>query len=165
MLCHQRASPLPPFQPPPPLPTCHLNRYKHNTTTDRHGFKEETITCTAAAGLANHVANQKQRALALWKQLAPLLEAGRFVAIQARQLWSMEERIHLRLGHFWAAQLGDYDGEGSPIIHRFTQKNEYFEFKPPRRFFSSEKEWREASGEKYRGDAGECLLLLCCYYN
>ena len=147
------------------IPSCmrrHLNRYKHNLT-DRFGFKEETITCTAARGLAN----AKQRAQALWKKLEPLVKAGagKYIAIQARQLWSTEERVHLRPGHFWAAKLGDWNGEGSPIIHSFTARNEYFEFKPPRRCFSSDKEWQESPTEKYRGDPGESLLLLHCYYN
>ena len=46
--------------------------------------------------------------------------------IQARELWSNEERVHLRPGHFWVCELGDANGEGSPILHTFTKKNEYF---------------------------------------
>ena len=38
------------------------------------------------------------------------------VCVQARELWSEEERVHLRPGHFWLALLGDADGKGSPII-------------------------------------------------
>ena len=58
--------------------------------------------------------------------------------------------VHLRPGHFWAAELGDADGNGSPILHTFTKKNEYFEL---------------SNGVKYRGDAGDCLLLLRRYYH
>ena len=47
---------------------------------------EQTITCTAAAGLAN----AKARAKALWAELKRVLKAGRHVAIQARELWSTE---------------------------------------------------------------------------
>ena len=43
-----------------------------------------------------------------------------------RELWSKEEKKHLRPGHFWACELGDADGKGSPILHTFTRKNEYF---------------------------------------
>ena len=39
---------------------------------------EQTITCTAAAGLAN----AKVRAKALWTKLKPLLRAGKFAAVQ-----------------------------------------------------------------------------------
>lgn len=107
---------------------------------------EQTIKCTAAAGLAN----QKVRAKALWKELQRVLKAGKHVAIQARTLWGEEERRHLRPGHFWAAELGDADGKGSPILHTFTRKNEYFEL---------------SDGSKVRGDAGEHVLLLCRYFH
>ena len=33
----------------------------------------------------------------------------------------------MRPGHFWACELGDADGKGSPVLHAFTQKSEYFE--------------------------------------
>ena len=98
------------------IPSCrrrHLSTFKGS---------EQTITCTAAAGLAN----QHKRAKALWVELKRLLKAGKHVALQARALWSTEERRHLRPGHFWAAELGNADGKGSPIIHTFTKKNESF---------------------------------------
>ena len=115
------------------IPNCkrrHLSSFKDS---------EQTIKCTAAAGIAN----AKTRAKALWKQLKPLARAGRHAAVQARELWSTEERRHLRPGHFWACELGDFDGKGSPLIHTFTKKSEYFKM---------------SDGRKMRGDAGECLL-------
>ena len=63
--------------------------------------------------------------------------------IQSRELWSTEERRHLRLGHFWGAELGDADGT-------FTRKNESFTL---------------SDGRKMRGDAGDCLLLLHRYFH
>ena len=71
-------------------------------------------------------------------------------AEQARELWSKDEKKHLRPGHFWACQLDDADGKGSPILHEFKKKNEHFEL---------------SNGEKVRGDPGERLLLLRCYYH
>ena len=62
----------------------------------------------------------------LWAKLKPLLKAGKHAAVQARELWYTEEKKHLRPGHFWACELGDADGKGSPIIHTFTRKSEYF---------------------------------------
>ncbi|KAJ1641311.1 hypothetical protein T492DRAFT_921886 [Pavlovales sp. CCMP2436] len=44
--------------------------------------------------------------------------AGKFAAVQVRELWSDEERVYLRPGHFWVCELGDADGKGSPIMHR-----------------------------------------------
>ena len=68
---------------PSPSPSsarrCHLSSFKGS---------EQTITCTAAAGLAN----AKARAKALWAELKQNLKAGKHVAIQARELWSTEER-------------------------------------------------------------------------
>lgn len=113
-------------------------------------FSEDAIKCSVAAGLPNAKARQKE----LFGKLKPLLWAGRFAAVQARALWSTEERIHLRPGHFWACELGDADGNGSPILHQYTGKNEWFELKI-----------KGAVVGKYRGDDGECLLLLRCYYN
>ena len=78
-----------------------------------------------------------------------MLKAGRHVAIQARVIASTEDRRHLRPGHFWSAELGDADGKGSPILHTFTKKNEYFEL---------------SDGNKIRGDPGECVLLLQRYF-
>ena len=43
-----------------------------------------------------------------------------------------------------------FDGKGSPIVHTFTGKNEYFTL---------------GDGSKVRGDAGECLLLLRRYFH
>jgi hypothetical protein len=88
--------------------------------------------------------------MALWRKLKPLLKAGKFAAIQARELWSTEERVHLRPGHFWPCELGDADGKGSPVVHRYTQKNESHE---------------ATDGQKYRGDEGDCLLLIRHYYH
>ena len=87
--------------------------------------------------------NAKARAKALLMKLTPLLKAGKFAAVQACELWSTEERVHLRPGHFWACELGNADGEGSPIMHTFTKKSEVFE---------------ASDGQKYRGDAGDCVL-------
>ena len=105
----------------------------------------QTITCTAAAGQAN----AKARAKALWRELKPLLKPGKHAAFQARQLSSKEDRRHLRPGHFWACELGNADGKGSPILHIFTRKNEYFTL---------------TDGNKIRGDPGECVLLLRRYF-
>lgn len=85
----------------------------------------------------------------LWKKLKPLLQAGKAAAIQVRQLSSDAELVHMRLGHFWACELGDANGQGSPIIYEYKKKNEYFTM---------------ANGEKYRGDQGDCLLLIRFYY-
>lgn len=106
----------------------------------------QVITCTAAKGIAN----QKTRAKALWAELKRVLNAGKHAAVQARALWSSEEKVHLRPGHFWPCELGNFDGKGSPIIHTFTQKNESFTL---------------SDGRKMRGDAGECLLLIRCYFH
>ena len=35
----------------------------------------------------------------------------------------------MRPGHFWACELGDADGKGSPILHEYTKKSEYFTLK------------------------------------
>ena len=122
------------------IPNCkrrHLSTFKSS---------EQRITCTAAAGLAN----ERARAKALWTELKRVVKAGRHAAVQARALWSQEERVHLRPGHFWACELGDADGKGSPIIHTFTKKSEYFTL---------------SNGQKMRGDAGECLLLIRRYFH
>ena len=70
----------------------------------------------------------------------------------------------MRPGHFWACQLGDADtlrppaertGKCSPVIHKFTRKNEWYELK-------------SADGTiigKYRGDDGDYLLLVRRYYH
>ena len=107
---------------------------------------EETITCTAAKGLANSKARQK----ALWSELKRVLKAGKYAVVEARVLWSTEEKVHMRPGHFWVCELGDADGKGSPVIHTFTKKNESFQL---------------SDGRKICGDEGDCLLLIRRYYH
>ena len=102
---------------------------------------EERVACTEAGGIAN----AKQRAKALWAKLKPLLKAGKFAAVQVRRLWSEEERRHLRPGHFWACELGDADGKGSPIIAGPFKERTTFE------------------GQRF--DEGECAILLRRYYH
>jgi hypothetical protein len=102
---------------------------------------EQRIECKAAPGLTNAKARQK----ALWQQLKPLLKAGKFGAVQARELWSKEERVHLRPGHFWACEFGDADGKGSPILAGPFKERTTFE------------------GQRY--DAEECAILLRRYYH
>ena len=75
----------------------HLMRYKVKGGHARFGYEERTIKCTQAAGYGN----AKVRAKALWQQLKPLLKAGKFAAVQARELWSKEEQVHMRPGYFW----------------------------------------------------------------
>ena len=62
------------------IPGC---RRRHLST---FASSQQTIMCTAAAGLAN----QKVRAKALWAELKRVLKASKHVAIQARELWSTE---------------------------------------------------------------------------
>ena len=97
----------------------HLNRYETRRGCYRHGYEEATIVCTQATGQVN----AKSRAKDLWQELKRLLKAGKFAAVQARELWSTEERVHMRPGHFWACELGDAGDlladaatKGSPIL-------------------------------------------------
>ena len=106
---------------------------------------EETITCTAARGLAN----AKTRVKALWAELKRILKAGKYAAVQARVLHPTEKQVHVRPGHFWACEFGDANGKGSPIIHTFTKKNEVFTL---------------SNGRKMVGDEGNCLLLVRRYF-
>ena len=129
------------------IPDCkrrHLSSFDHSA---------EQITCTAAAGVANAKARAKalwrelKPLLKVGKAAAVQARSESYCMclccacayeltnfptyqltnlLQARQLWSKEEKTHLRPGHFWACELGNFDGDGSPIIYTFTKKNEYF---------------------------------------
>ena len=88
-------------------------------------------------------------------------------AVQARELWSTEEQVHMRPGHFWACELGDANeldsakSKGSPILAGPFEQQQYW---PPN---EGEAGWMDA----YRGiprqryDVGDCALLICCYYH
>ena len=134
----------------------HLMRYEHRGGA-RFGYEEACITCTQASGIAN----AKMRAKALWQELKRLLKAGKFAAVQARELWSTEEQVHMRPGHFWACVLGDADGKGSPILFGPFVKQQYW---PPT---EGEEGWKEEfrSLTRQRYDAGDCALLVRCYYH
>lgn len=134
----------------------HLMRYEHRGGA-RFGYEEATITCTQAAG----VGNSKVRAKALWRELKPLLKAGKFAAVEARVLWGLEEQVHMRPGHFWACELGNADGKGSPILQGPFKKQQWW---PP---VEGEAGWKpEYAGiPRYRYDEGECAILLRCYFH
>ena len=110
---------------------------------------------------ASGIANAKMRAKALWQELKRLLKAGKFAAVQARELWSTEEQVHMRPGHFWACVLGDADGKGSPILFGPFVKQQHW---PPT---EGEEGWKEEfrSLTRQRYDAGDCALLVRCYYH
>ena len=67
----------------------------------------------------------------------------------------------MRPGHFWACELGNANGEGSPILAGPFKKREFW---PPN---EGEAGWKDA----YRGitrrryDVDDCALLLRCYYH
>jgi hypothetical protein len=136
----------------------HLNRYEYNKGY-RYGYEERTITCTLASGQAN----AKARAKALWQELKRLLSSGKFAAVQARELWSTEERVHMRPGHFWACELGDAGDlladasrKGSPMLAGPFESRQYW---PPN---EGEPGWRVIFRGmlRLRYDPGECALLL-----
>ena len=128
----------------------------------------------------------KRRAEELWGKLKRILAAGKVVCAQVvallptatpsctlhlntdlrltcqvRELWSEEERIHLRPGHFWLAVLADADGHGSPIIAGPFRERTYW---PPQK---GESGWegRFDGIARQRYDAGDCALLLLHYYH
>lgn len=55
---------------------CYVHGIRH-----RYGYQEAAITCRKAVGLVN----ARKRAMAIWKELQPLLRAGKFAAVQARE--------------------------------------------------------------------------------
>jgi len=87
--------------------------------------------------------------------------AGKFAAVQARELWSTEELIYMRPGHFWALELGDADGLGSPVLAGPFDKQIWW---PPK---ENEPGWSDAYKgiERQRYDAGDVVLLVRCYYH
>ena len=119
-------------------------------------FEARTITSTVPADRGA----TKRRAQELWTKLKSIISAGKVVCVQARELWSEEERTHLRPGHFWLALLGDAGG-GSPIIAGPFAERTYW---PPK---EGESGWddRYKGIERQRYDVGECAVLLSYYYN
>lgn len=57
--------------------------------------------------LGTGLAGRRKEAQGLGAQLAPRLKAGGFLAVQARQRWSISEDLLYRPGHFWVAQAPD----------------------------------------------------------
>ena len=43
----------------------------------------------------------------VWARLRTKIAPGKFAAVQARELWSTSEEVHLRPGHHWVFELGD----------------------------------------------------------
>jgi len=78
---------------------------------------EHEVVRSNAAGIAN----RRTAAQAEAKKLARQSKPSTFVAFEARNLWSIDEKVHLRPGHFWIAELAEGGKEeGSPIAEVFT---------------------------------------------
>lgn len=57
--------------------------------------------------LGTGIAGRRKEAQCLGAQLAPMLKAQAFMAIQAREQWSVSDDLLYRPGHFWVAQAPD----------------------------------------------------------
>ena len=139
----------------------HLLSYQHRGRGTCYGYEEGKIECTQAAGQQN----AKTRAKALWKELKRVLKPGKFGAAQARELWSTEEQVHMRPGHFWALQFGDAGDlladpsrKGTVVLKEFSSR----EYWPPN---EGDPDWKDVYRgiPRHRYDPGECALLLRCY--
>ena len=65
------------------------------------------------------VANRKKRLAELWAELQPSIKPRKFGCCQVRELWSTDEMVHYRPGHFWVFEYGDA-GDGSSFEKEFS---------------------------------------------
>ena len=72
----------------------------HHCSGTAYPWREQSIKQLSTSG----VANRRKEAQNSGKQLAKKLQPGAFFAVQARELWSTAEAVHVRPGHFWVAQ-------------------------------------------------------------
>jgi len=73
------------------------------------------ITSTAADGIIE----RRKRVAELLVKLRPKVLPGRYGSVQARELWSTSEEVHLRPGHHWVFELGDA-GDGTCVEKKFN---------------------------------------------
>ena len=76
---------------------------------------ELRITSTAAAGIVE----RRKRVADLQLKLRPKVLPGNNGSVQARELWSTSEEVHLRPGHHWVFEFGDA-GDGTSVEKTFN---------------------------------------------
>ena len=77
-------------------------------------WAEDSFKVTPAAGIRER---EKRRNETLRREL-PKARPGAWGCVQARELWSTKEEIHLRPGHHWLCEFGDAgDGTSVEDIH------------------------------------------------
>ena len=79
-------------------------------------WKEDKFTVRPANGQRER---DKRTAETLKKEL-PKAKPGKWGCVQARELWSTEEEVHLRPGHHWLFEFGDA-GDGTSCERAFSQ--------------------------------------------
>lgn len=78
-------------------------------------WNERRLTVARAAGIGN----RRSRLEELWVELKNLLGPGKYGCVQVRELWSSEEEVHFRPGHYWMFEFGD-TGNGTCIEKSFS---------------------------------------------
>ena len=88
---------------------------------------------TPAAGIRER---EKRRNETLRREL-PKARPGAWGCVQARELWSTKEEIHLRPGHHWLCEFGDA-GDGTSVEKTFTLPRGKFEVYKGVRFYDGD---------------------------
>jgi len=78
-------------------------------------WKEDRFTVTKEAGIEK----RKKRVAEMVAKEVTKAKPGAWGCVQARELWSTEEDVHLRPGHHWIFEFGDA-GEGSSCEKLFS---------------------------------------------
>jgi uncharacterized protein (DUF111 family) len=85
------------------------------TRTKQTAWIEDQFTVTSSAGIRNR---EKRAADTVARELKRA-KPGVWGCIQAREVWSTEEEVNMRSGHFWICKLGTFPGSMTCVERKF----------------------------------------------
>ena len=96
-------------------------------------WTEGEFKVTPKAGIAN----RKKRLAELWEALRPEISPRKFGCCQVRELWSSDEEVHYRPGHYWIFEFGNA-GDGTSFEKEFSMPRRSWQDYKGTRFYDGQ---------------------------
>ena len=105
------------------------------THTKQTSWTEGQFTVTASAGIRNRVQRVSEIVVRELKRAKP----GVWGCVQAVEVWSTEEEVHLSPGHFWICNFGTVPGSMSCVEKKFELQTRKWEEYKGTRYYDGDK--------------------------
>ena len=105
------------------------------TCTKQTSWTEDQFTVTSSAGIRYRVQRVAEIVVRELKRANP----GVWGCVQAHEVWSTEEEVHLRPGHFWICKFGTVPGSMSCVEKKFELQTRKWEEYKGTRYYDGDK--------------------------